>query len=316
MCVGTQRYRRLLPSHAEASEWEARTRLRLLRGATSVSHPQLTLEELFQRTLHLHWAGTRSEATSTINAQDVVSLLGPSRPVASVGLPEVQGLIVALKARGNSASTINRKLAALSKMLGVAEEAGIIERRPKLPRLKESEHRTRFLTLEEERALFTAIGQRGHPDVRDLCVFLVETGLRVGEARRLRWSDCDKGAVTVRGSKADTPRTVPLTAEASRVLDERRGAPTPWGHISQNRLQYIWNLARADVGLEGDSDVVPHILRHTCASRLVQQGVGILIVQQWLGHRTLLQTMRYAHLATRALNGAREALDQLREEDD
>ena len=37
----------------------------------------------------------------------------------------------------------------------------------------------------------------------------------------------------------------------------------------------IWNEAKAEVGLAADDQVVPHILRHTCASRLVQGGIDI-----------------------------------------
>ena len=55
------------------------------------------------------------------------------------------------------------------------------------------------------------------------------------------------------------------------------------------------------VGLGDDKDVVPHILRHTCASRLVQGGIDIRRVQMWLGHQTLSMTMRYAHLASHDL---------------
>ena len=45
----------------------------------------------------------------------------------------------------------------------------------------------------------------------------------------------------------------------------------------------------------------PHILRHTCASRLVRGGVDIRRVQMWLGHQTLQMTMRYAHLSPQAM---------------
>jgi hypothetical protein len=52
------------------------------------------------------------------------------------------------------------------------------------------------------------------------------------------------------------------------------------------------NAAKGEVGLGGDDQVVPHILRHTCASRLVQGGIDIRRVQMWLGHQTLQMTMR------------------------
>ena len=76
------------------------------------------------------------------------------------------------------------------------------------------------------------------------------------------------------------------------------------------RFRTIWNEAKAEVGLGEDTQVVPHILRHTCASRLVQGGIDIRRVQMWLGHQTLQMTMRYAHLATNDLDSCVNVLDR------
>ena len=55
---------------------------------------------------------------------------------------------------------------------------------------------------------------------------------------------------------------------------------------------------------------MPHALRHTCASRLIQRGVGVALVQSVLGHKTLSMTMRYAHLAPTNLTDAMKVLEQ------
>jgi Phage integrase family len=63
-----------------------------------------------------------------------------------------------------------------------------------------------------------------------------------------------------------------------------------------------------------DDQVVPHILGHTCASRLVQGGIDIRSVQMWLGHQPLSMTMRYAHSATNDLDGCVVVLEKPRGE--
>jgi site-specific recombinase XerD len=63
------------------------------------------------------------------------------------------------------------------------------------------------------------------------------------------------------------------------------------------------------MGLSGDKDLVPHVLRHTCATRLVKGGIDIRRVQMWLGHQTLTMTMRYAHLATLDLDNCVAVLE-------
>ena len=52
----------------------------------------------------------------------------------------------------------------------------------------------------------------------------------------------------------------------------RRG---PFATIAAPRFRLLWNEAKAEIGLAADHQVVPHILRHTCASRLVQGGIDI-----------------------------------------
>ncbi|TDQ28179.1 phage integrase family protein [Phyllobacterium brassicacearum] len=79
---------------------------------------------------------------------------------------------------------------------------------------------------------------------------------------------------------------------------------------NQVRFRAIWNDAKAEVGLATDDQVVPHILRHTCASRLVRGGIDIRRVQMWLGHQTLQMTMRYAHLATNDLDSCVAVLER------
>ena len=59
----------------------------------------------------------------------------------------------------------------------------------------------------------------------------------------------------------------------------------------------------------GCPDVTLHILRHTCASRLVQRGVSIYVVSKWLGHSSVKVTERYAKLAPDSLAGALSALE-------
>ena len=211
-------------------------------------------------------------------------------------------LIAALRDRGNSNATINRKIAALSKLLRKAHKMGDIHSLPEFRRQKERQGRIRFLEPEEEQRLFAAIRARDE-DAWRLSVFLVDTGCRLGEALGLIWNDLGDDRVTFWLTKSGRSRTVPLTSRARQAAAvDRKGRKGPFAMLTQIRYRAIWNDAKAEVGLGQDDQVVPHILRHTCASRLVQGGIDIRRVQMWLGHQTLAMTMRYAHLATNDLD--------------
>lgn len=111
-------------------------------------------------------------------------------------------------------------------------------------------------------------------------------------------------------TKSGRSRTIPLTTRVKDVLRASRPARKgPFIHIKQQQFRTVWHAAKEDCGLADDADVVPHILRHTCASRLVRGGIDLRRVQMWLGHQTLQMTMRYAHLATRDLEACLPVLE-------
>jgi integrase len=222
----------------------------------------------------------------------------------------VDTLVGKLRERGNSNATINRKMAALSKLLRKAHKMGNIYSLPEFRRQKERAGRIRFLEAEEEARLFSAIRTRSE-DCYRLSIFLVDTGCRLGEALGLIWNDIQGHRVSFWITKSGRSRTVPLTARALESLSiEGARKKGPFAMLNQPQVRAVWNDAKAEVGLGADKQVVPHILRHTCASRLVQGGIDIRRVQMWLGHHTHSMTMRYAHLATNDLDSCVVVLER------
>jgi integrase len=260
-----------------------------------------SIKALFARYGDILWeAGSHKyNVTSFLGEIDEI-LLG--REFSAFGQDTLDEIIGALRERGNSNATINRKMAALRKLLRKAFKMGDIHSLPEFRRQKERAGRLRFLTHDEERLLFAAVADRS-VDAYRLCVFLVDTGCRLGEALGLRWADISDRRVTFWITKSGRSRTVPLTRRASDALDgQRNHRAGPFRHVQQHKFRAMWNEAKAETGFADDKDLVPHTLRHTCASRLVQGGIDIRRVQMWLGHQTLQMTMRYAHLATHDLD--------------
>lgn len=71
----------------------------------------------------------------------------------------------------------------------------------------------------------------------------------------------------------------------------------------------MWNRLRSQMKLNTDKQFVVYALRHTCASRLIQKGVSLRVVGDWLGHKSLTVTMRYAHLSPTNLTDAAKVLE-------
>ena len=80
-------------------------------------------------------------------------------------------------------------------------------------------------------------------------------------------------------------------------------------NLNYSELNTIWQKAREDLGYADKKFYTIHLCRHTCASRLVQRGVPILLVKDWLGHEDIENTMIYAHLAPKALHSVVDVLN-------
>ncbi len=262
---------------------------------------ETTLRELFAKYGDLLWMNGSHKYNVTNFIGELHDLL--DIPSFSTFSDEMLDQVIGkLRKRGNSNATINRKMAALSKLLRKAFKMGDVFSLPEFKRQKEKAGRIRFLDREEEDLLFSEI--RAHSELYyRFCLFLVDTGARLSEGLNLRWGDMHKDRVTFWVTKSGRSRSVPLTHRAAAAIaaSDRRHAG-PFAEIDQQRFRTAWHVAKDAVGFADDKDVVPHVLRHTCASRLVQGGIDIRRVQMWLGHQTLTMTMRYAHLASHDLD--------------
>ena len=131
---------------------------------------------------------------------------------------------------------------------------------------------------------------------------LLLTGCRRNEILTLRWDDIDRtaGELRLRDTKIG-PRRVPLTPAVERVLAGiARERGNPWviaGPEPKERLRRIdplWNRLRRRAGLE---DVRIHDCRYSYASSALALGEGLPTITRLLGHKTVMATYKYAHLA-------------------
>jgi integrase len=169
--------------------------------------------------------------------------------------------------------------------------------------------RDRWLTPEEEEKL---LNSATNPKwLRSLIVFALHTGMRRGEILNLMWKDVDfkRKTVTVVRSKNNVKRVIPMSKtlydtlkNIERVVDIS-GRVFP---ISVDSLKDTFSNAIIKAGIK---DFHFHDLRHTFATRLVQNGVDLYKVKELLGHKTISMTTRYAHHYPESLRSSVEVLD-------
>lgn len=308
--VNGKRKRRTFDTKEQAELFEARQRI--TSGGLSSPDPYATegLTDFYKRTKGYLWGTTDHAVTVDRQIKEAGKVLG-NIPIGTFSQRHVEDLISYYHDQGNSNSTVNRKFAAVGKLVRYAHRSGMLDKVPEFKRQKETEGRVRFLTHVEEDRLFKWLAFYGERSF-DLSVFLVDTGARLSEALKLEGRDIDwkRKRVTFWETKAGNSRTVFLTKRAVEALRRSPDAERPFGDVNRWTYRDQWQKAKERAGMDTDKQVVPHVLRHTCASRLVQNGVDLRRVQTWLGHKTMQMTMRYAHLAPGDLEVCVDALER------
>lgn len=317
-----ERYRSQFDTFEEGERWELDVRHAVKMGRTAPQPKNggitqgggriSTIGELFDYTLKHHYKvkAPRSYDWAETNLRQVREYLGDSLPVSAVDYAKLEEMAQHFRDTGNSDSTVNRKLAVTSKALSIAVDLGVVDRKAKIPLTKERKGRVRFLTKDEEVLVLGTLRQWGDEDLFDLVACAIDTGARQGELFKAQWQDISPkfATWTFWETKADLPRTIPLTKRVRGILKKRKllGGKGPFFGMTKYSIRDRWE--RLTSHLEMD-DVVFHTLRHTCASKLAQSGVDLRRIQVWLGHKRIETTLIYAHLAPKDLNVARDALE-------
>src|SRR5512146_1626068 len=250
-----------------------------------------TIGEAFERVTEAIWKGKPSERNSVRNGGFAVGFFGAKTPLDEITGDWVDGYIARLKQMGNSGGTINRKLAALSKIISHAHQRNKCARKPHMQRQRESQGRIRFITQDEERIGLQYLSQWSQDDHAEAFCILVDTGMRPSELWRLEGRDLnfENGVITVWETKNGQSRSVPMTTRVKEIM-HRRAELTISGPLFAGCDNYwmarMWERMRCAMGLQNDEQFIPYALRHTCASRLVQRGVALKVVQEWMAHKT------------------------------
>ncbi len=221
--------------------------------------------------------------------------------------------------RHNSIRTRNARLAAIHALFRFSalrhpELSALIQRVLAIPEKRGERALVTFLNQDEIDALLAApdrarwVGRRNHA----LLLTAIQTGLRVSEITALTCQDVQlrAGAHLRCHGKGRKDRVTPLTDQTVSVLRiwfaESQGAPTdpvfpgPRGkRLSRDAVAAVVSKYAAVASDRCSSlrskKVSPHVLRHTCAMRLLQAGVDPSVIALWLGHESAETTQIYLH---------------------
>jgi integrase len=203
------------------------------------------------------------------------------------------------------------------------------------PQVKLPKSRLRYLSDDEERRFLLELDpkregnglkvyhlrdvetKRTMQDAYDLVVLLLDTGARYSEIANIKLSqiDVEQREINLWRPKVQNETILYMTDRVYDVL--KRRSTNPGGlYLFRNRKGGPRGYATQSIGKAlrraGLHDCTIHTLRHTLATRLIQNGMSIYEVKEILGHTDIKTTMRYAHLEQRHISvKARDIINAL-----
>lgn len=274
-----------------------------------------TLGQLAEHVIETHWKikGQSAAEGSIRNAREVVAAIGAGTRLEAVNYAAVETFKTALLKKGKAHGTVNRKLAALSRILTegqkleLKDSKGHIMRRPVIDFLRETEGRIRTVTPAEELRLIAMATRKGDTDMADYIVLSIDTGMRQGELLKVTSMHVSGNVVVLDGRicKSKKGRSIPMT-DRVRAIWARRAQATELGgrmfpKLTKAAIRHRWATLLELCEITDDT-LLPHCMRHTFCSRLADRGAAAPAIQMLAGHSTLTMSQRYIHMSARGLS--------------
>ena len=238
-------------------------------------------------------------------------------------------------AAGRAPQTIKHEMNLIMGAIRYAKRMGFETADVVAPTIKIASGRLRYLSVDEERRLLSELDpqrtsnglakvelrhgkkQQAIIDNYDLVLMLLDTGARYSEIAGLTWDhiDTDRSEIRLWRSKVQNESIIFMTKRVASIIANRsisRSGKYVFSNSEGGPRGYSVIAIRKAFHRAGLLDCTVHTLRHTHASRLIQNGMSVYEVRAILGHADIRTTMRYAHLEQATVTSrARDVIDRL-----
>ena len=231
--------------------------------------------------------------------------------LAEVTAVMVKSYLVHLKEHGLANRSINRKLTTLRTYYKYCLREGLVDKTPMtgIKSLKQEKVLPKFIPEHDINKVSFSDGD-DFASRRDALIFelLYQTGMRQAELRGVRDTDIDRASMTLKvHGKRNKDRLVPLSQQMINMIGQYQALRDATFESKADRLllndkgeemspYYVYN--KVHHMLEGVTTLKqksPHVLRHTFATHLLDEGASLVAIQKLLGHEDLATTQVYAH---------------------
>ena len=235
-------------------------------------------------------------------------------PLTGITYPFIRSWLAGLKDTGIASKSIKRKISALRSFFKYHLRTGAIDNTPMTTVISPKAGKRLPVFMREEDAkkmvdgLRAAGGDWRTMNGKMIVTIFYATGMRLSELISLREQQIDfsRSQVRVLG-KGNKERVIPVSADLLSAIKEYQASKRrEFGEAGEYLLvtekgkklypKYAWTLVNSILGATAPLDRnSPHVLRHTFATHLMNNGADLNAVKELLGHSSLASTQVYTH---------------------
>lgn len=213
--------------------------------------------------------------------------------------------------------TLNRKLSSVNAFFDFCYKNQFVDEKKKLKFSKIPKLLPKFLSFQDIQNALSKIDRSSIIGLRDyaMIIFLYATGTRISECLALRREDIEGEWLHIRHAKGEKERIVPIAHVAKAAVDAylselQKTKEYIWCNYKGDKLSRIsaYKITQKYLG------VSPHVLRHSYATSLITGGADLRVVQELLGHASLLTTQIYTHIQKQDLKETLEVCHPMAKE--
>jgi integrase/recombinase XerD len=238
---------------------------------------------------------------------------------AKVNRTNVMAYVYELQKQNKAGATVSRNIASIRSFFQFLQKKGVVADNPaadlELPKVEKKV--PEILSLEKVELLLEQPSGEEDKEVRDKAMLelLYATGIRVTELISLRVEDVNLPLEYIRCGGENKSRIIPIGAQAKfslrRYLEKvrenmilRADEETLFVNCNGKPMtrQGFWKIIKAYAKKAGiEEDITPHMLRHSFAAHLIENGADLRSVQEMLGHSDISTTQIYTKLTNQKL---------------
>lgn len=257
----------------------------------------MNIKELTDTINDLYYDNSTGYKVIQSRQSNLINYFGKSFNITKISYPKIEGYYKHLKEKGYKPATIAANLSYLNSVLKYAYQRGFITIKYQMPSVKIKAHKDKIITSKELNQMLEYTITNNLTELYQLIIIGINTGIRVSNIISILPEDIDNNYIRLYHNKTNSPYSVPLNNTLKEVFKT-------YQPFTLNYRQLEYQFKKMIHELKLSKDITIHTLRHSFASKLVEQDIEPFVIMKLMNHKSINSTQRYTHIKNKTLEKA------------